>query len=306
MADGQTCELRLSETIMPQSTLESPTRQALIEELQGFAAEMRRNIFRTICLGGGGHLPACFSIVEILTVLYRRILRVNPVDPKNPDRDRFLLSKGHAAVALYTILAEMGFLDAALLETYGHSGTILGGHPDMHKLSGVEASTGALGHGFPFSVGMALAGKMDHKSYRTFVVLGDGECQEGSIWEAAMFAAQQGLDNLTAILDYNKLQALDRLDSIVSLEPLAEKWRSFGWSVCEVDGHDIPSLLNTFGRIPFEPGKPNLVVAHTIKGKGISFMENVPIWHYRLPNPEEMRTACRDLGMDELMTGKRE
>ncbi len=291
---------------MPQFVLDKSSQQETIEGLRQCAAEMRRKIFRTICLGGGGHLPACFSIVEILTVLYRQILRVDPADPNNPDRDRFILSKGHAAVALYTILAEMGFIEESLLETYGRSGTILGGHPDMHKLPGVEASTGALGHGFPFGVGIALGGKMDRKSYRTFVVLGDGECQEGSVWEAAMFAGQQGLDNLTAILDYNKLQALDRLDSIVSLEPLADKWRSFGWSVCEVDGHDITALLDAFGRIPFESGRPNLVLAHTTKGKGVSFMENVPIWHYRLPNPEEMKAACRDLGMEELTIGKRE
>jgi transketolase len=286
--------------------MESQIRQVDVDDLREMSARVRRTIFRTICLGGGGHLPACFSIVEILTVLYRQILRVNPADPKNPDRDRFILSKGHAAVALYVMLAEMGFIDAALLETYGHSGTILGGHPDLHKLPGVEASTGALGHGFPFSMGIALAAKLDRKAYRTFVVLGDGECQEGSVWEAALFAAHQGLDNLTAIIDYNKLQALDRLDSIVSLEPLADKWRSFGWSVYEVDGHDISALLDTFGRLPFEPGKPSLVVAHTIKGKGVRFMENVPIWHYRLPNPEEMKSACRDLGMEELTVGRHE
>jgi len=293
---------------MPQehAIMESQILQIDVDELREMSARVRRTIFRTICLGGGGHLPACFSIVEILTVLYRQILRVDPADPKNPNRDRFILSKGHAAVALYVMLAEMGFIDAAILDTYGHSGTILGGHPDLHKLPGVEASTGALGHGFPFSMGIALAAKLDRKAYRTFVVLGDGECQEGSVWEAALFAAHRGLDNLTAIIDYNKLQALDRLDSIVSLEPMAEKWRQFGWAVREVDGHDIPALLDAFGRLPFEPGKPNMVVAHTIKGKGIRFMENVPIWHYRLPNPEEMKTACRDLGMEELTVGKRE
>ena len=168
----------------------------------------------------------------------------------------------------------------------------------MHKVPGVEASTGALGHGFPFGVGIALAGKRDNKDYRVFTLLGDGECQEGTIWEAAMFASHQKLDNLVAVIDYNRLQALDKLDSIVSLEPLAEKWRSFGWEVKEVDGHNLLELENVFKGAPFTKGKPTMVIAHTIKGKGISFMEKVPIWHFRLPNQEEMKVACRDLGLD--------
>jgi transketolase len=202
---------------------------------------------------------------------------------------------------LYAILADKGFITCEQLATYGHSGTILGGHPDMYAVTGVEASTGALGHGFGFGVGMALAGKMDGKDYRVFTLLGDGECQEGSVWEAAMFAPQHNLDNLVAIIDYNKLQALDRLENIVSLEPLADKWKSFGWEVRQVDGHDTPVLLDIFQAVPFATGKSSLVIAHTIKGKGISFMENVPIWHYRLPNADEMKIACAQLGIDELV-----
>jgi transketolase len=232
--------------------------------------------------------------VEILTVLYHQVLRVDPDNPKDPDRDRFILSKGHASVALYAILADKGFISYEQLATYGHSGTMLGGHPDMYAVAGVEASTGALGHGFGFGVGMALAGTMDGKDYRVFTLLGDGECQEGSVWEAAMFAPQHNLDNLVAIIDYNKLQALDRLENIVSLEPLADKWKSFGWEVRQVDGHDTPVLLDIFQAVPFATGKPSLVIAHTIKGKGISFMENVPIWH-------EMKIACAQLGIDELI-----
>lgn len=261
------------------------------------AQELRRLIFKTICNGGGGHIPASLSIVEILTVLYYSVLRIDPQHPKDPDRDRFVLSKGHGGVALYAVLADKGFLDKSHLNTYGKKGTILGGHPDMYKVPGIEASTGALGHGFPFAVGMALAGKMDGKKYRVFTLLGDGECQEGSIWEAALFSPQHCLDNLTAIIDYNKFQAMDRLETIVGLEPLPDKWRSFGWAVKEVDGHNQEELKKIFSEAPFEKGKPSLVVAHTVKGKGISFMENVPIWHYRQPNLQEMTVACQELGL---------
>jgi len=270
-------------------------------DLKHKAQRLRKTIFKVICQGGGGHIPACLSIVEILTVLYHQILRIDPDNPKEADRDRFILSKGHASVALYAVLADKGFISFEELATYGHPGTVLGGHPDMYKVSGVEASTGALGHGFGFGVGMALAGKMDAKDYRVFTLLGDGECQEGSVWEAAMFAPQHKLDNLIAIIDYNKLQALDKLENIVSLEPLADKWTAFGWEVREVDGHDVTALLNVFQAVPFESGKPSLIIAHTTKGKGISFMENVPIWHYRLPDTEEMKIACAELGLDELI-----
>ena len=270
-------------------------------DLKQKAAQLRKTIFKVICQGGGGHIPACLSIVEILTVLYHQTLRVDPDNPKDPDRDRFILSKGHASVALYVVLADKGFITNDQLETYGYPGTNLGGHADMYKVPGVEASTGALGHGFGFGVGMALAGKMDAKDYRVFALLGDGECQEGSVWEAAMFAPQHNLDNLIAIIDYNKLQALDELANIVSLEPLADKWTAFGWEVRQVNGHDISDLLDVFQAVPFERGKPSLIIAHTTKGKGISFMENVPMWHYRLPNAEEMEIACAELGLNELI-----
>jgi len=267
-------------------------------DLKQKSKELRKTIFKMICKGGGGHIPASLSIVEILTVLYYGILKIDPTNPRDPQRDRFILSKGHGGVTLYAVLAEMGFFDKRHLDTFGKRGTILGGHPDMYKIPGVEASTGALGHGFPFGAGIALAGKLDKKDYRVFVILGDGECQEGSIWEAALFAPQHKLDNLVAIIDYNKYQALDRLNNITSLDPLVDKWKAFGWEVREVDGHDIIELKSTFNSIPFVSGKPSLVIAHTIKGKGISFMENVPIWHFRLPNQEEMKIACDELGID--------
>jgi transketolase len=265
--------------------------------LRAKAQELRKLIFKTICNAGGGHLPTCLSMTDLLAVLYYEVLRVDPKDPKAPGRDRFILSKGHGGVALYAILADKGFFDAEHLSTHGKKGTILGGHPDMHKVPGIEASTGALGHGLPFGVGIALAAKKDHASYRTFVVTGDGECQEGSIWEAALFAAQAKLDNLTVVIDHNKLQAMGKLDEIVGLESFSEKWRAFGWEVAEVDGHDMDALRTVFKKLPLAPGKPNCIIAHTVKGRGISFMENVPIWHYRQPKPEEMRLACEELGL---------
>jgi transketolase len=267
-------------------------------DLHKKAKELRRTIFRTICKGGGGHTPSSLSIVEILTVLYYNILNISPENQRDSARDRFILSKGHSCVALYAILADRGFFNKEDLDTFGRKGSILGGHPDMYKVPGIEASTGALGHGFPFGAGIALAGKMDKKNYRVFVLLGDGECQEGSVWEAALFAPQHKLDNLTAIIDYNKLQAIDWLDNVISLKPLADKWKAFGWETREVDGHDMTELNNVFKSVPFVSGKPNLIIAHTIKGKGISFMENVPIWHYRMPNEEEMAIAYKELGLE--------
>lgn len=268
-------------------------------DLQKKANELRGIIFNSICKGGGGHIPGSLSIIEILAVLYYKVLNINPKNPKEPERDRFILSKGHAGVALYAILADRGFFSKEELSKFGQKGSILGGHPDMYKVPGVEASTGSLGHGFPFGAGMALAAKLDKKKYRVFVLLGDGECQEGSIWEAAMFAPQQKLDNLIAIIDYNRIQAMDWLDKIVSLEPLVDKWKAFGWQVREVDGHDVIVLEKIFNQAPFVKNKPSLIIAHTTKGKGISFMENVPIWHYRLPNTEELQIACRELNLSD-------
>lgn len=269
-----------------------------MSDLKDKAQTVRRTLFKTIINGGGGHLPTSLSIVDILTVLYERILEFDPQNPRHPDRDRIILSKGHGGVALYVVLAENGFFDKAHLDTFGKPGTILGGHPDMHKVPGIEASTGALGHGLNFGVGIAMAAKMDKKKYRTFVIVGDGECQEGSIWEAALFAPQHNLDNLTVILDYNKLQAMGRLDEIVKMEPMADKWKAFGWEVKEVDGHDFAALENVLSHLPIRSGKPTFLIAHTVKGKGIKFMEDVPIWHYRMPTPELLCEACADLGLD--------
>ncbi|MCG6551015.1 MAG: transketolase [Candidatus Magnetominusculus sp. LBB02] len=271
-----------------------------IDSLIDKAQYIRATVFKMICEGGGGHIPASLSIVEILVVLYYEVLNISPETISDPDRDRFILSKGHACAALYAVLANCGFIDKQWLSTFGKRGTILGGHPDMHKIPGVEATTGALGHGFPFGVGAALAGKMDGRKYRVIVLMGDGECQEGSVWEAAMFASAMALDNLCVIIDHNRLQAMDTLDNIVPISPLAEKWQAFGWQVNEVDGHDIAGLIEKFTALPFQANKPSLIIANTIKGKGVSFMEGVPIWHYRMPNGEEMAVACNELGIDPL------
>ncbi len=267
--------------------------------LEDKAQEIRRRLFKVIINGGGGHMPASLSVVDILVVLYEKILNVDPKNPRFPLRDRFILSKGHAGVALYAVLASKGFFDEALLDTFGKRGTMLGGHPDMHKVPGIEASTGALGHGLPFGIGTALAAKMDNQRYHTFVLLGDGECQEGSNWEAALFAPQHHLDNLTVIIDYNKMQAMDWLDKIVKMDPMADKWKAFGWEVAEVDGHNPTVLEKILKNLPLKPGKPSCIIAHTTKGKGVKFMENVPIWHYRMPTPELLREACKDLNLDE-------
>lgn len=267
-------------------------------ELEKKVKELRALVFKTICNGGGGHIPASLSLVDILAVLYYRILKVDPKNYKAVDRDRFVLSKGHGGVALYAILADLDFFDRKHLETFGKKGAILGGHPDMHKVPGIEASTGTLGHGLSFGCGVALAGKLNKKDYRVFVVIGDGECQEGSIWEAALFAPQKQLDNLTVIVDYNKLQAMDFLDNIIKMDPFVDKWKAFGWKVKEVDGHNMDELFLVFDSLPLEKNKPSLIVAHTTKGKGVSFMENTPIWHYRMPNPQEMKIACCELGLE--------
>lgn len=265
-------------------------------ELNNIAKDLRRQIFKMIYKAGGGHIGPSFSIVEILTALYfGGLMRYEASSPNMPERDRFILSKGHASAALYAVLARSNFFEKQLLNKYCQPGCILGGHPNMRQIPGVEASTGALGHGLLYAVGIAMAGKIDEQDYHVFTVLGDGECQEGSIWEAALFAAQHKLNNLTVIIDYNKLQAMDHLENIIKMEPFVDKWRAFGWDVTEVDGHDMEGLLRTLSKTKKSVGLPNLVIAHTIKGKGVSFMENMPLWHYRLPNTEEMKIVADEL-----------
>ena len=243
-----------------------------------------------------GHPGGDLSAADLLATLFFHVLRLDPARPLDPTRDRFVMSKGHASAALYATLALAGFLPKAALETYMKPYSALNGHPDHTKVPGVEANTGPLGHGLPISVGMALAAKTDRASWRTFVLTGDGELQEGSNWEAIMAAAHFKLDNLTAIVDRNRLQQGDTTEHTIGLEPLADRWRAFGWGVVEVDGHDLASLVSTCERLPIEPGRPTCVIAHTVKGRGVSFMENRVEWHHRVPTANELAAALAELG----------
>lgn len=271
-----------------------------IDVLVDIAKRLRQYVLAMVCCAGGGHIAPAFSIIDILTVLYWKYLNIGPKDFNNPDRDRFILSKGHGCAALYAVLAEKGFFKKEVLKTFCSKQSILGGHPDMHLIPGVEASTGSLGHGLSFSLGSALAGKLNKNKYKVVTLLGDGECQEGTIWEAAMAASQLKLDNIVAIVDYNKIQGMGSVDEINSLEPITDKWRSFGWDVKEIDGHNFNQIADALFSVPYQIGKPNIIIAHTVKGKGVSFMENMPIWHYRLPDSDEMKIACRELGIENM------
>jgi len=233
-------------------------------------------------------------MADILACLYWRVLRIRPEEPGWEDRDRFILSKGHAAAILYAALGERGFFPLHDLESYCESGSRLTGHA-TNGVAGVELSTGSLGHGLPVACGLSLAAKRDGRTSRNFVLVSDGELDEGSNWEAILFAPQHRLDNLTLIVDYNKIQSFGRVKDVLELEPLSDKFRAFRWAVREVDGHNLAELLSVFSAIPFEPGRPNVVIAHTVKGRGVSFMENDLAWHYRSPNADQVRSALNEL-----------
>ncbi len=233
-------------------------------------------------------------MADIIAVLYGRVMNVSPENCSFPDRDRFILSKGHAAAGYYAVLAECGFFPTEWLEEFYNDGGKLAGHVTT-GIPGIEASSGALGHGLPMAAGMAKAGKLDRKAYRVFALLSDGECDEGSTWEAAMFAAHHGLNNLVAVVDYNKIQALGYTREVMELEPFADKWKAFGWGVREVDGHDIEALVNNLESVPYLQEKPSCLIAHTIKGKGVSFMEDKLLWHYRTPQGDEYKSALKEL-----------
>ena len=243
-----------------------------------------------------GHPGGDLSAADLLATLFFHVLRVDPSQPLDPTRDRFVMSKGHASAALYATLALAGFIPKDALETYMKPYSALNGHPDHTKVPGVEANTGPLGHGLPVSVGMALAARHDRATWRTFVLTGDGELQEGSNWEAIMAASHFRLDNLTAIVDRNRLQQGDTTEQTIRLEPLADRWRAFGWGVVEVDGHDLAALVSTCDRLPVESGRPSCIIAHTIKGRGVSFMENRVEWHHRVPTTNELAAALAELG----------
>lgn len=265
------------------------------EDLPSIAKKLRRHIIEMTSAAKSGHPGGSLSAVEIVTALYYRVLRYRPSEPEWPDRDRFILSKGHAAPLLYAVLAETGFLAVNELCTLRMIDSRLQGHPDKTCTPGVEVTCGSLGQGLSFGIGVALAGRLDGKAYRVYVLLGDGECDEGQVWEAAMAAAHYKLDNLLAIVDHNKLQIDGWNKDVMNLEPLPDKWRSFGWHVIEVDGHDFSQILAAYEQAERIKGQPTMIIAHTIKGKGVSFMENNVDFHGKAPTPEETERALREL-----------
>jgi transketolase len=268
-----------------------------ISEMQALARKIRGHVVEMSYRGKAPHLGSALSCVDILVAAYWGVLRIDAQNPLDPERDRFILSKGHAAMALYAALASRGFIEQSILSSFNDDGGLLPEHPGLQCVPGVEAATGSLGHGLSLALGMALAQRIHGTKYRCFVLMSDGECEEGAVWEAAMFAPAQRIDTVMAIVDYNKWQATGRSNEIMSLHPLAEKWRAFGWTVHELDGHDIPALLHVMSRLPDGSGKPVAVIAHTIKGKGISFMEDDNNWHYRIPTSDEVKAAHKELNL---------
>lgn len=265
------------------------------DELRDLAREIRRRVLRMTHLGRASHVGSSLSITDVIAVLYGATLNIDPADPADPGRDRLIMSKGHASAALYAALALRGFFDEALLDTFYQDGTSLCGHVTAGAVPGVEHSTGSLGHGLSVGAGMALAAVLDRAQYRTFVILSDGECDEGAVWESAMFAGHHHLDNLVAVVDYNDMQSLTTVSETLGLEPFEDKWRAFGWGVEVVDGHDVASLAKVLGAVPFERGRPSVVLANTVKGRGVSFMEGVVGWHYWPPDEAQLQAALREI-----------
>ncbi len=269
------------------------TGTELASELAQVATQVRRDILTTIAGAGLGHVGGDLSVTDILVTAYWHALTVDPTRPDDPSRDRFVLSKGHCAAALYSTLASCGFFPRSELSTFAQPLSPLNGHPNRVKVPGVETNTGPLGHGFPVATGCALGAKVLGEGYRTIVVMGDGEMQEGSNWEAAMTAAHYDLDNLTAVVDRNRLQQGARTEDTKTLEPLHDKWTSFGWETRRIDGHDFTALVEAMG--PSTTGKPVAIVADTVKGKGVSFMEDRVEWHHKVPTEDQVRTALEEL-----------
>jgi transketolase len=267
------------------------------ETLETIARHVRGTVVRMSHDAQTAHLGSSLSVVDILVAAYWGVLHLDPRALDAPDRDRLILSKGHAASALYAVLARWGALAPALLDTFSRDGGRLGEHP-TRATPGVEGATGSLGHGLSLGVGMALAGRIQKRRFRVYAVLSDGECNEGSVWEAALMAAAHKLDNVVAVIDYNKWQATDRSNEVMALAPLCEKWHSFGWTAHEVDGHDVNALAKLMRRVPDGTDKPVAIIAHTVKGKGVSFMEDDNNWHYRVPTSAEVEQAYAELRLN--------
>ena len=262
------------------------------KDLALIADRMRLRIIDMVVRGNGGHLGGAFSVLEILVALYLGgVLRYDPERPDWAQRDRLILSKGHSCMALYNVLAEAGYFPHEALDSYCAEGSIFAGHPEHELVPGVEATTGSLGHGLPIAVGLAMGAKLTGQDWRVYCVLGDGECNEGSVWEALMAGPQFKLEQLTAIVDSNKLESLDLVENILSIEPLGERLKHFGWAVKEVDGHDMGQIFEALTAPPVEPGRPTAIVAHTIKGRGVDFMEGVAKWHHRKLTNDEVEMS---------------
>ena len=263
------------------------------------AGRLRRHVVNMTHKGGSSHVGSVLSMCDIMAVLYGRIMRYDATDPKWQGRDRFILSKGHAGAGVYATLAECGFFSTDLLDRHYQNGSIFSGHVSHKGVPGVELSTGSLGHGLPIGTGMAMQLRRLGGAQRVFVVLSDGECDEGSNWESILFAAHNKLDNLVAIVDYNKIQSLAPVSETIGLEPFADKWSAFGWAVTQIDGHDHKALETALASLPAEPGKPLVIIADTVKGRGVSFMEQSVLWHYRSPQGEEYAAALAELDATE-------
>jgi transketolase len=266
-----------------------------IDELKNKAVEIRCDIIDMICAANAGHPGGSLSAADIVTALYFKVMRLDPKNPEWPDRDRFILSKGHACPVWYAALAERGYFDKSHLGTLRRLNSILQGHPDMRKTPGIDMTAGSLGHGLSAGLGMALSGRLQNKDYHVWVIVGDGETQEGSVWEAAMAAAKWKTDNLTAILDRNHLQNDYCVDDEMPIEPLADKWRAFGWHVVEIDGHNMAEIVEALEGAKAYKAGPTMIIAHTIKGKGVSYMENVVEWHGKAPCKEEAEQALEEI-----------
>lgn len=261
--------------------------------------ELKKKIFITAYKAGSGHLASAFSVIDILYVLYcKNVLRFDIKNPWAETRDRLIMSKGHACLALYAVLNKVGLISDMDLNRFCQPGSHLGGEPKLGSMPGIEASTGSLGHGFSFALGIAMACKMNHYNNKIYVILGDGECQEGSVWEAAMAAAKFKLDNLIIIVDDNRLQAMDTVEEIMGILSWREQWEAFGFTVKEIDGHNVERIEEAL-KEENEDKKPRVIISHTIKGHGISFMEDVPVWHYRMPNEKELEIVKEELGITE-------
>lgn len=264
------------------------------KQLEIQSEKNRRRLLEVVYNAGAGHIGGDLSCLNVMTALYNEVMNITPQTVASPDRDRFILSKGHCVEALYTVLESCGFIQPELTNTLGQFGSVLSGHPTI-EVNGIEVCSGALGHGLSIGVGMAIAAKMDQRSYRTFVMMGDGEQGEGSIYEAAMAAHQYKLDNLVAIIDRNHLQISGNTEDVMAIDSIAQRWGAFGWDVLELNGDDMQSILDAFRSIDYHNGRPHLLVSHTTKGRGVSYMENIASWHHGMPNQEQYEAGIREI-----------